>query len=153
MDGYTLKSLEECMAYYTPDHSAMICPKGCYQSKILPELWKHKARPIHFVLVVDDFGIKYIKKADIDLVQTLEKYYDVTVNLDRKEYVKIELDCDYKNKRVCLSMEPYLQKSLHYFDKLSPPNVMICSTLTLNQSMEPSKNLPNMIPVYLSEQK
>jgi hypothetical protein len=45
--------------------------------------------------VVDDFGIKYINKDDLDhLIQTLEKYYDVAVDLDGKEFVKIELDWD-----------------------------------------------------------
>jgi hypothetical protein len=34
--------------------------EGYYQSNIVPGFWKHKTRPIQFVLVVDDFGIKYI---------------------------------------------------------------------------------------------
>ncbi len=69
----------------------------------------------HIVLVVDDFGIKYISKDDLDqhLISTLEKYYEVSVDLDGKEFVKIELDWDYENKRVHLSMAPYLQKALH----------------------------------------
>ena len=40
--------------------------EGYYQSKIASGLWKHKTRPIQFVLVVDDFGIKFINKADLD---------------------------------------------------------------------------------------
>jgi hypothetical protein len=50
----------------------------------------------------------------------LEKYYDVTVDLEGKEYVKIELDWDYENKRVHLSMAPYLQKALRHFDNVIP---------------------------------
>jgi hypothetical protein len=46
------------------------------------------------------------------LVKSLEKYYDVTVDLEGKEYVKIELDWDYEKWRVHLSMAPYLQKAL-----------------------------------------
>jgi hypothetical protein len=54
--------------------------EGYFQSQIVPGLWKHKTRNIRFVLVVDDFGIKYLKKEDLDhLIQSLEKYYDVTV--------------------------------------------------------------------------
>ena len=84
-------------------------------------LWKHKTKTIQFVLVVDDFGIKYINKDDLDhLIRTLEKYYDVTVDLDGKEFVKIELDWDYENKRVHLSMAPYLQKPLRQFDNIVP---------------------------------
>jgi hypothetical protein len=33
-------------------------------------------------------------------IRTLEKYYDVAVDLDGKEFVKIELDWDYENKRL-----------------------------------------------------
>lgn len=95
--------------------------EGYYQSKIVPGLWKHKTRPIQFVLVVDDFGIKYVRKADLDhLMQSLEKYYDVSLDLEGKEYVKIELDWDYEKRRVHLSMAPYLQKALRQFDNIVP---------------------------------
>jgi hypothetical protein len=54
------------------------------------------------------------------LVQSLEKHYTVAVDLDEKEFVKIELDWDYENKRVHLSVAPYLQKALRQFDNLLP---------------------------------
>ncbi|KAL7483042.1 hypothetical protein ACHAW6_008693 [Cyclotella cf. meneghiniana] len=94
---------------------------GYYQSKIAPGLWRHKTRNLRFVLVVDDFGIKYLRKEDLDhLIQTLEKYYKVTVDLEGKEYVKIELDWDYEKGQVHLSMQPYLQKALRQFDNVIP---------------------------------
>jgi hypothetical protein len=37
-----------------------------------------------------------------------------------KEFVKIELDWDYKKREVHLSMVPYLQKALRQFDNLVP---------------------------------
>ena len=40
--------------------------EGYYQSQTVPGLWKHKTKTIQFVLVVDDFGIKYINKDDLD---------------------------------------------------------------------------------------
>jgi hypothetical protein len=95
--------------------------EGYFQSQIVPALWKHKTRPIQFVLVVDDFGIKYMKKEDLDhLIQTLEKHYDVSVDLEGKEFVKIQLDWDYENRKVHLSMAPYLQKALRQFDNIVP---------------------------------
>jgi hypothetical protein len=95
--------------------------KGYFQSQIVPGLWKHKIRNIQFVLVVDDFGIKYLRMEDLDhLIKSLEQYYDVTVDLEGKEYVKIELDWDYKRMEVHLSMIPYLQKALHQFDNIVP---------------------------------
>ncbi len=95
--------------------------EGYIQSQTVPGLWKHKTKTIQFVLVVDDFGIKYINKDDLDhLIRTLEKYYEVADDLDGKEFVIIELDWDYENKRVHLSMAPYLQKALRQFDNIVP---------------------------------
>jgi len=95
--------------------------EGYYQSQTGTGLWKHKTKTIQFVRVVDDFGIKYINKDDLDhLIRTLEKYYEVAVDLDGKEFVKIELDWDYENKRVHLSKASYLQKALRQFDNIIP---------------------------------
>ena len=95
--------------------------EGYFQSQIFPGFWKHKTKPIQFVLVVDDFGIKWIQEKDLDhLIKSLEKYYDVTVDREGKEYVKIELDWDYKKRQVHLSMAPYLQKALRQFDNITP---------------------------------
>jgi hypothetical protein len=67
------------------------------------------------------FGIKYLRMEDLDhLIKSLEQYYDVTVDLEGKEYVKIELDWDYKQREVHLSMIPYLQKALRQFDNIVP---------------------------------
>lgn len=95
--------------------------EGYFKSHLVPALWKHKTRPTQFVLIVDDFGIKYFSKDDLDhLADTLKKYYDVKVDPDGKELVKIELDWDYTNKKVHLSMKPYLDKSLRQFDNVVP---------------------------------
>ena len=73
------------------------------------------------MLVVDNFGIKYLNREDLDhLIQLLEKYYDVSVNLEGKEFVKIQLDWDKENRKVHLSMAPYLQKALRQFDNMVP---------------------------------
>jgi hypothetical protein len=71
--------------------------EGYFKSKLVPALWKHKTKDIQFVLVVDDFGIKYTKEEELNhLVNSLQKYYDtVKFNKEGKEYVKIELDWDY----------------------------------------------------------
>ena len=94
---------------------------GYFQSKIVPGLWKHKTCQNQFVLVVDDFGVKYISKQDLDhLIDTLCKNYDVTVKLNGKEYIKIELGWDFKNSKVHLSMNPYLEKAHRQFDNFVP---------------------------------
>ncbi len=67
------------------------------------------------------FGIKYFTKEDLDhLADTLKKYYNVKLNPEGKNLVKIELDWDYTNKKVHLSMKPYLDKSVQQFDNIVP---------------------------------
>jgi len=67
-------------------------------------------------LIVDDFGIKYFMKNDLDhLANTLKKYYEVKVDPEGKE-----LDWDYTSKKVHLSMKPYLDKALRQFDNVVP---------------------------------
>ena len=39
---------------------------GYSQSKVTPGYWRHSWRPISFSLVVDDFGVKYINKEDVE---------------------------------------------------------------------------------------
>jgi hypothetical protein len=63
--------------------------EGYFQSQTVPGFWKHTTKPIQFVLVVEDFGIKYLKQEDLDhLVRLLEKHYDVAVDLDGKNSSK-----------------------------------------------------------------
>ena len=51
---------------------------GYVQSKLVPGLWKHSTRKIQFTLVVDDFGVKYIRQEDADhLKAVLEQHYTV----------------------------------------------------------------------------
>ena len=70
-------------------------------------------------MVVDNFGIKYFTKDDLyHLADTLKKYYDIKIDPDGKELVKIELDWDYMNKKVHLLMKPYLDKSLRQYDNV-----------------------------------
>lgn len=95
--------------------------EGYFKSPLVPALWKHKTRPTQFVLIVDDFGIKYFSREDLDhLVDSLKKYYEVKVDPEGRELVKIELDWDYENKKVHLSMKPYLDKLLRQFNNVVP---------------------------------
>ena len=48
--------------------------EGYFKSPLVPALWKHKTCPTQFVLVVDNFRIKYFTKDDLDhLDDTLKK--------------------------------------------------------------------------------
>ena len=50
--------------------------EGYYQAKHTPGLWVHEKRQISFTLVVDDFGVKYVKEEDVrHLEKVLEAFY------------------------------------------------------------------------------
>ena len=51
-------------------------PHGYYPCKYTPGLWRHNNQALTFSLVVDDFGIKYVHKEDVQhLYDTLNQYY------------------------------------------------------------------------------
>ena len=51
---------------------------GYYEAATTPGLWRHKWRPIQFVLIVDDFGIKYVgKQHALHILNILEQHYEI----------------------------------------------------------------------------
>ena len=67
-------------------------PHRYFPSKQTPGLWFHKTRPIAFTLVVDDFGIKYINKEDIDhLLNAVKEQYPVKVDWNGSKYLGMDL--------------------------------------------------------------
>eukprot|EP00804_Cyclotella_cryptica_P000392 CCRYP_008696-RA/>CCRYP_008696-RA protein AED:0.37 eAED:0.37 QI:0/0/0/1/0/0/5/0/407 len=115
--------------------------EGYVKTLTVPGLWKHKTRNIQFVLVVDDFGIKYVKKEDLDhLVGVLKRYYDVSVDIHGKEFVKIELDWDYKRERCTYQWNLTFARRLRQFDNLVPKKRQDSLTHILNQNTEQRSN-------------
>ena len=44
-------------------------------------LWKHNTKPIFFSLIVDNFGVKYIRKENSDhLIQAFQKLYTISID-------------------------------------------------------------------------
>ena len=79
--------------------------------------WTNDWRPVHFTIVVDDFGVNYVgKKHAIHLKNTIEDNYTVTIEWDGRRYISITLDWDYKRRKVHLSMPNYVIKSLKKFN-------------------------------------
>ena len=66
---------------------------GYYPTVRTPGLWKHRTRPISFTLVVDNFGIKYTNKDDIDdLFKVIKDKYSLKIDWTGAKYVRIDLD-------------------------------------------------------------
>ena len=58
---------------------------GYYEAETTPGLWRHKWRPIQFVLIVDDFGIEYVgKQHALHLLKILEQNYEITSDWEGK---------------------------------------------------------------------
>ena len=62
-------------------------PHGYFPVPNTVGMWKHKTRPIQFCLCVDDFGIKFVNKTDVEhLLTTLKMKYKLTINWTGKNY-------------------------------------------------------------------
>lgn len=94
---------------------------GYYQTRHTPGLWKHIIRPLHFVLVVDDFFIQYTSKVDAQhLMAALKQDYEVTIDWEAKLYCGITFDWDYDKGTVDLSMPGYVDAALQRFQHQKP---------------------------------
>ncbi len=68
------------------------------------------------MLIVDDFGVKYIGKEHVlHLTQILREHYEVEEDWGGTRYVGITLDWDYKQHEVHLSMPGYVERALARF--------------------------------------
>ncbi len=78
---------------------------GYFQHVNTPGLWYHKLRRISFTLVVDDFGVNYVNKADVyHLLASIKLTYTLTEDWTSNLYCGIALAWDYYNRTVDISM-------------------------------------------------
>ena len=87
----------------------------------MPGLWTHKWRPIQFTLVVNNFGVNYVGKENVQhLISALQDYYTITHDWKGKLYVGITLDWDHQNHQVHLSLPGYIKAALLCFNYPTP---------------------------------
>ena len=92
-----------------------------YPNHRTPGLWKHQTRPISFTLVVDDFGIKYTNKDDIDrLFKAIKDKYLLKIDWVGSKYIGINLEWDYDKQEVTLSIKGYTKRALKQFQHPKP---------------------------------
>ena len=91
---------------------------GYHQCKNTPSLFRHSTRSIAFTLVVDDFGIKYTKEADLEhFLATLRMMYEITEDRGlTQKYVGITINHDRDAGTIQLSMPGYVSKALARFN-------------------------------------
>ena len=83
--------------------------------------WRHKTLPTIFCLCVDDFGVKYFQKSDINhLISSLQKYYKLSTDFSGKNYCGLTLTWNYDDGYVDVSMPDYVTKALKKFQHPPP---------------------------------
>ena len=86
---------------------------GYYEAATTSGLWCHRWRPVQFVLLLGDFGIKcVVKEHALHLLKTLEADYKITTDWEGTRFAVIDLAWDYyawnANKTYRISMKGYI---------------------------------------------
>jgi hypothetical protein len=90
-----------------------LAPFGYYESTNTPGLWRHKSKPIIFTLVVENFGVKFVNKAEVDhLISSIKQMYKLTKDWMGNLYCGITLEWDYTNRTVNITIPGYIKKKL-----------------------------------------
>jgi hypothetical protein len=72
--------------------------------------------------VVDDFGIKYVgQEHEEHLKASIDKHYQISCDWTGSAYYGLQLDWDYKNKFVDLSMPAYIKSAVHKLQHPTAP--------------------------------
>jgi hypothetical protein len=125
--------LEECLDKY-----------GYSQSKIIPGLWTHATRPILFILVVDDFTVKYTRMEDVEhLIKALKEDYIATEDWTGTKYLGLTIEWDYENGQVHLWIPRYISKALLRFDQKKLTKFRTHRIPTASQRMKQRSNTLN----------
>jgi hypothetical protein len=83
--------------------------EGYHKAITTPGLWCHQWQQTQFCLLVDNFGVEYVRLQDFGhLHATLQKYHRVTTNMKGDKIVGIDIQWDFPSKQVQLDMLNYI---------------------------------------------
>ena len=95
--------------------------EGYYPIEGTPGLWKNDTQPITFALCVENFGVKYFNYQDVDhLLTSLQKYYEILIDWDCKDYCGLNLEWHYNDRYIDVSMPGYVVCMLAKYQHLAP---------------------------------
>ena len=118
---------------------------GYCQSKVTPGYWKHDWQSISFILVMNNFSVKYINKNDAThLIQTLSKTRQLRKTGKRLGNLASHLTETTGNTKSTSPCPAMLNKHLPNLDILSPNNLNINLTNILFPPTEPQFNMPKL---------
>jgi hypothetical protein len=119
---------------------------GYHECKNTPGLLYHDTRKITFTLVVDNFGVKYVDKCNIEhLITSLKANYALTVDWTDNLYCGIFLDWDYVNQWVDILMQGYISKKLQEYSHALPNRLKMCPYSPEQKKMDPKHRHPFLL--------
>jgi hypothetical protein len=72
-----------------------LAPFGYSECINTPGLWHHESRPITSIFVVDNIGVKFVNRDDVDhLIARIKKTYNLTKDWSGNSYCGITLNWD-----------------------------------------------------------
>ena len=95
-------------------HLSKLLNDGGYK-QILGSLgmWKHETRDTIFCLCVDDFGVKYFSKEDVQhLHDTIATEYTCKIDWKGENFLGYTIKWDYEKGHVDISMPDYIRNAL-----------------------------------------
>jgi hypothetical protein len=117
-------------------------------------LWRHESQPLTFTLVVADFGVKFVNKADVDhLIASIKKTYTLTEDWTSGLYCGITLEWDYVERTVIILMPGYIKMKLQEYEHIMPKKLQTCPYLPEQKKFgtEAQAPLPNNSTPKLDE--
>lgn len=98
-----------------------LAPHGYFPVQHTPGFWRHTTKPVSFVLVVDDFSIKYTHRSDADeFFDILRQHYQIKIDWSATLFSGITIKWDYVKRTADLSMPGYITKMLAEFNHPTP---------------------------------
>ena len=86
---------------------------GYKPDKYAQNIWHHDTRKTKFCLCIDDFGVQYFNKKDAEhLINTLQHKYVVTTDFNGKNFCGLDIEWDYVNGWVDISMNNHVKNTL-----------------------------------------
>ncbi len=93
-----------------------LAPFGYYENATNPCLWRHELQPLIFTLVVDNFGVKFVNKEEVNhLISSIKTTYKLTKDWTGNLYCGITLEWIYVMHNVNILMPGYIKKKLQIY--------------------------------------
>jgi hypothetical protein len=102
--------------------------------------------PSPFTFVVNDFGVKFVNKADVDhLIASIKKTYTLAEDWTGDLSCVITLKWDYVGRTVNILMPGYIKMKLQEYEHIMPKKLQTCPYLPEPKKfgMEAQASLPN----------